>query len=237
MIEDDERTRPRLICHMAASLDGRILPDRWTPQGVHRPKVYEELHGELGGGSWLVGRVTGAEFSKQDRYPDASSETFSREAWIPERSDAYAVVLDTEGKIAWGRSKIDAEPIVVVLTEQVSDAHLAGLRQDQVGYVFAGSTEIDLALALHILATELGIERLMLEGGGAINGAFLRAGLIDEISLIVEPAIDGREGAPCVFDGNENVGAADLSALDLIEHRPLGGSAIWLHYYVTKVER
>jgi riboflavin biosynthesis pyrimidine reductase len=77
-----------------------------------------------------------------------------------------------------------------VLTEQVSDAHLAGLRQDQVSYIFGGERELDLGLALEILNRELGIERLLLEGGGGSNGTFLRAGLIDEISLAICPAVD-----------------------------------------------
>jgi 2,5-diamino-6-(ribosylamino)-4(3H)-pyrimidinone 5'-phosphate reductase len=41
----------------------------------------------------------------------------------------------------------------------------------------------------------------LLEGGGHINGAFLEADLIDELSLLVVPAIDGRHGFPAVFDG------------------------------------
>jgi riboflavin biosynthesis pyrimidine reductase len=71
---------------------------------------------------------------------------------------------------------------------------LAGLRQDGVSYIFAGEQQLDLGLALEILNRELGIERPLLEGGGESNGAFLRAGLIDEISLAICPAVDGREG-------------------------------------------
>ena len=80
-----------------------------------------------------------------------------------------------------------------MLTERVSDAHLAGLRQDGVSYIFAGGHELDLGLALEILNRELGLERLLLEGGGGSNGAFLRAGLIDEISLAICPAVDGAD--------------------------------------------
>jgi hypothetical protein len=59
------------------------------------------------------------------------------------------------GKIAY----IGGDPIVVVLTEQVSDAHLAGLRRDGVSYIFAGERELDLALTLEILNRELEIMR------------------------------------------------------------------------------
>ena len=82
-----------------------------------------------------------------------------------------------------------------MLTEQVSDAHLTGLRQDGVSYIFGGERELDLGLALEILNRELGIERLLLEGGGGSNGAFLRAGLIDEISLAICTAASARQRA------------------------------------------
>ena len=75
-------------------------------------------------------------------------------------------MLDAHGKIGWGRSDIGGDPIVVVLTESVSDSHLAGLRGEGVSYFFAGKSEIDLALALDILNRELGVKRLLVEGGG-----------------------------------------------------------------------
>jgi hypothetical protein len=116
-------------------------------------------------------------------------------------------VLDAHGKIAWGRSDIGGDPIVAVLTERVSDAHLAGLRRDGVSYIFAGERDLALGLALEILNRELGVKRLLVEGGGA-NGAYLRAGLIDEISLVICPAVDGAKGAPSVFSsGDEDAGA------------------------------
>lgn len=93
---------------------------------------------------------------------------------------------------------------MVVLTAQVADAHVAGLRQDDVSYIFAGEQDLDLGLALEILNRELGIQRVLLEGGGVTNGAFLCVGLIDEISLAIFPAVDGAQGAPCVFDSRDD---------------------------------
>jgi riboflavin biosynthesis pyrimidine reductase len=87
---------------------------------------------------------------------------------------------------------------VVVLAEDVSDAHLAGLRSENISYIFAGQSELDLALALDILNRKLGIARLLVEGGGIVNGSFLRAGLIDELHLILNPSVDGGSGAPSV---------------------------------------
>ena len=51
-----------------------------------------------------------------------------------------------------------------MLTENVSDGYLAGLRSNNVSYIFAGESVIDLSLALEILSAELRVKRLLLEG-------------------------------------------------------------------------
>jgi riboflavin biosynthesis pyrimidine reductase len=177
--------------------------------------------------------VTGSEYAKADSYPDQADQTYPREPWFVRRdAAAYGVALDAWGKIAWGRSDIGGDPIVAVLTERVSDAHLAGLRRDGVSYIFAGERELNLGLALEILNRELGIERLLLEGGGGSNGSFLRAGLIDEISLAICPAVDGAKGAPSIFDsGNRDAGvAAPIRSMTLASSEVLEGGVVWLRY-------
>ena len=218
--------KPYVICHMNASVDGRILGSRWRPSENRMAGLFERIHEELGGGSWLIGRVTGSEYAKAQAYPGHTDQTYPREPWLARRdAKAYGIALDARGKIAWGRSEIGGDPVVAVLSEQVSDAHLAGLRRDRVSYIFAGERELDLGLALEMLNRELGIERLLLEGGGGSNGAFLRAGLIDEISLAICPAVDGAKGAPSIFDSSDTDAGyrrADPRN-DLGEHRGAGG--------------
>jgi riboflavin biosynthesis pyrimidine reductase len=218
---------------MVASIDGRILHSRWRPLTRDGGDLFERLHGKIGGDAWLVGRVTGQEFAKGSAYEARADRAYPREPWLSRRdAAAYGVVLDAHGKIAWGRSDIGGDPIVVVLTEQVSDAQLAGLRKDGVSYFFAGKTQLDLRAALEFLARELGVKRLLLEGGGHVNGEFLRAGLIDEISLAICPTVDGARGAPSVFDSSERDSElrAPISAMSLESCEVLEGGAVWLRY-------
>jgi riboflavin biosynthesis pyrimidine reductase len=225
--------KPYVICHINASVDGRILGSRWRPQENRMAGLFERLHEQLGGGSWLIGRVTGSEYAKAESYPDRTDRTYPREPWFARRdAAAYGIALDARGRIAWGRSDIGGDPIVAVLTERISDAHLAGLRRDGVSYIFAGKRELDLGLALEILNCELGIERLLLEGGGGSNGSFLRAGLIDEISLAICPAVDGAKSAPSIFDSGEGEAgiAAPIRAMTLTSFEVLEGGAVWLRY-------
>lgn len=226
--------KPYVICLMHASLDGRTHPSRWRPKGAGTD-WFETIHDELGGDAWVIGRVTGSEFARGKPYPGTSGERFPRENWFAGRNaETYGVVLDAQGKIGWGRSDIGGDPIVVVLTESVSDSHLAGLRSEGVSYIFAGKSEIDLALTLDVLSRELGVKRLLVEGGGVANGAFLRAGLIDEFNLILSPAIDGASGAPFVFDSAEADGdkRAPLTAMTLESTRDLGGGVLLLRYLI-----
>jgi len=230
--------KPHVICHMVSSVDGRTLNSRMRPKGANSGGLFERLHEQLEGDAWLIGRVTGSEFAKGKAYPAHTDQTFPREAWFARRdAAAYGIALDAHGKIAWGRADIGGDPIVAVLTEQVSDAHLAGLRGEGVSYIFAGKRELDLALVLEILNRELGIKRLLLEGGGGSNGSFLRAGLVDEISLAILPAVDGAKGAPAVFDSSENDSGtrAPLSAMTLQSCQVLDGGAVWLRYQLQNL--
>ncbi len=225
--------KPYVICHMNSSIDGRILGCRWRPAENRMPGLFERLHEKLGGGSWLIGRVTGSEYARAEAYPNHTDRSYPRQPWFARRgAAACGIALDAGGKIAWGRSDIGGDPIVVVLSERVSDAHLAGLRQDGVSYIFAGEQELDLGFALELLNRELGIEQLLLEGGGGSNGSFLRAGLIDEISLAICPAIDGAKGAPSIFDSSEEDAgiAAPIRSMTLASTEILEGGVVWLRY-------
>ncbi len=229
--------KPYVLCHMVSSIDGRIWGSRWRPRANVVPNLFEKLHDQLvaehGGGSWLCGRVTAQEFAKvkSGTYPP-TDQTFPRENWFTRReAKAWGIFLDAHGKAVWGRSDIGGDPILVILTEAVPDSHLAGLRSEGISYIFAGKTAIDLAAALETLNRELGIERLLLEGGGGANGALLRAGLVDEISLVISAAIDGSTGAPAVFNsGDVDLGPAPIEKMTLAGHQVLDGGAVWLRY-------
>ena len=226
--------KPHVICLMAASVDGRTLSSRWRPKGA-AGNLFEQVHDTLAGDAWLIGRVTGQEFAKGKPYPASTKATFPRAPWFARRdARAYGVVLDAQGKIAWGRADIGGDPIVAVLAESVSDSHLAGLRGEGVSYIFAGKSGIDLAATLDILNRELGVKRLLLEGGGGANGAFLRAGLVDELHLILCPAVDGAKGAPSVFDSTDSEAdqRAPVTAMSLASSEALEGGAMLLRYRI-----
>jgi 2,5-diamino-6-(ribosylamino)-4(3H)-pyrimidinone 5'-phosphate reductase len=75
-----------------------------------------------------------------------------------------------------------------------------------------------------------GVRALMLEGGARINGAMLRAGLIDELSLLLAPVTDGRVGTPAFFDVDGDDVTPHRLTLESVERR--AGDVVWLRHRV-----
>lgn len=232
--------RPKIICHMVSSVDGRLLVGRWTPPaaGIEIGLLhhhYEEVADRLGGEGWIVGRTTMAEIAKAQPRTPASIPDGLRGNHVADRQGRdLAVAIDPHGKVHYGRDQGGGDHVVAVLGEGVPDAYLAELREDGVSYLFAGPDGRDLAGALDTLGEAFGVRTLLLEGGGAINGAFLKAGLIDEVSLLVHPAIDGLAGVPSIFDyrGEPDEKPAAGRVLRHVHTETLEGGTVWLRYRV-----
>lgn len=230
--------KPHVICHMMSSLDGRLDTEAWSStSGVSpgdRAAEYERVHEELGADAWLSGRVTMAEFATSEAHPPSKVGKPERPHHFVQRdADGYAIAVDTSGKLHWTGGDIDGDHVVVLLGADVSDAHLAELAEDGVSYIVSDAAEIDLAVALETLLTKLGIKRLLLEGGAGINGAFLKAGLVDEISLLLFPAIDGHTGTKAIFEGGKG-GLADAVSLKLSSVEQGEAGSVHLRYAVTQ---
>ncbi|MBW3629067.1 MAG: RibD family protein [Gemmatimonadetes bacterium] len=238
-MDDDTRTsatparRPRVICHMIASVDGRILTDGW-PLSAEGRGQYEVVHESYDPDAWLCGRVTMEAHFAQGTRSDAE---IAREHDGPPREDfrtpgehdSFAFAVDSRGRLAWDTNDIDGDHVVAILSERVSDEYLAFLRERGVSYLLAGAREVDLEAALEKIASRFGVRTLMLEGGGKLNGGMLRAGLVDEVSVLVAPVVDGRMGTPAVFDFTDDAPRHRL-ALDTVERR--ADDVLWLRYRV-----
>jgi len=227
--------RPRVICHMMASVDGRIVVDGW-PISAEARRQYEIVHAGYDADGWICGRVTMEPFAKRTRSEaEVAREPAggtSREDFIaPGAYESFAFAVDAGGRLAWESNDIDGDHVVAILSERVSDEYLAFLRERGVSYLIAGARDVDLAAALEKIGERFAVRTLMLEGGGAINGGLLRAGLIDEVSLLLAPVADGRVGTPALFDVHGDGVAPRRLALESVERR--ADDVIWLRYRVA----
>jgi riboflavin biosynthesis pyrimidine reductase len=229
--------KPHVICHMMVSLDGRIHPSRWTasPDGNRQDwtTIYEGVHATLAGDAWLVGRVTMAEMSKGTPHPPSSAGKVARPHHFAKRDAAtYAIAFDRSRKLHFAKADIGGDHVVVLLGPGVPDAHLAELAGDGISYVVAPDEEMAPRPLFELLGRELGIKRLLVEGGGNVNGSLLAAGVVDELSLLIAPAIDGALGITGVFEVPDAKGLAGKVQLRFVSSEALAHGVVHLRYAV-----
>jgi riboflavin biosynthesis pyrimidine reductase len=212
---------------MMSLLDGRIDCD--VTEQIESGNEYYDALNQLNCPSTLMGRVT-----MQMHY--ALPEPFIAEDKTPignERhhvaiaTKGYLVAIDTMGKLSWPQNQFDGMPLLVITSEDCPKAYHDTLTKQHISWVATGKDRIDLTRAMEILHKEFNVERLSVTGGGNINAAFLKEGLLDEVSMMWCPGIDGRKGMAAAFDGLD----ADFppTKLKLASVEKLG-ETIWAKY-------
>ncbi|MCQ2993507.1 dihydrofolate reductase family protein [Pseudomonas syringae] len=224
--------KPYVICHMMSSLDGHALTDGWErPFKNAAGDLYEELAKTFHFDAWICGRVTMQEISHGDNYPRglAKSAVPRTHHFADRNAETYAISIDPHGKVAWKSNQALGSHVVEVVSESVEDDYLAYLQSINVSYIFGGKTDIDLNKVVDILASELGRKRLIVEGGPHVSGSFLNAGLVDEVSVLLLPLIDGRGEHPASFEVSTEAWKQP-AYLKLESAEVQDGGGVWLRY-------
>ena len=195
--------RPYVICHMMASLDGRI--DCAMTEQIDDTNHYYEALARLGCPSTLEGKTTLAMHYAQNGVfqPQKPREDAGRQLYKAVEAAGYAIGVDTHGTLLWddNTTELFGRPLLMILSEQASQEYLDYLKGKHISYITTGQGSTDLVSALETLRTVFGVERLAVVGGGHINGSMLDQGLIDEVSMLYGYGIDGRGGMVAAFDG------------------------------------
>jgi riboflavin biosynthesis pyrimidine reductase len=217
---------------MMSSLDGHALTDGWDRDFKKAAgDLYEKLAKTFEFDAWICGRVTMQEVAHDEGYPSglATSPIPRTDHFVERNADSYAISIDPHGKVGWKNNQALGSHVVEVLTEAVSDDYLAYLQSVGVSYFFAGKTEIDLHKVVAVLSSELQCKRLIVEGGPHVSGSFVNAGLVDEISVLMLPLIDGRGEHPASFEVSPSAWKQPAH-LTLKSAEVQEGGAVWLRY-------
>jgi riboflavin biosynthesis pyrimidine reductase len=226
--------RPYIICHMLASVDGKI--DGAVLRAVTASGEYEVTGAMLKGDAWVCGRTTMQQhFAEKELFVSALNKPSGPQSvYVARRAKSYAVSIDTVGKLRWADNDIDGDHLICVVSERVPEDYLSMLREKGISYIVTGATSVDLARAVDLLGEHFGIKTLLLEGGGHINGAFLEAHLVDEVSILLVPGIDGRRDIPAVFEG-VSLDRKDAVPLKLKSVEQRKNDALWIRYKVIEL--
>jgi len=232
----------RLITFNIASIDGRIalsqstpswLDARWKPLDRYQPVDVPSLHGARvcleGSNSFTARDAPEAVFDNADAKVPAGD-------FLPEKlrthSGRWLVVIDSRARVRWTASEQGGTKLAVLISSTTPAAYRQFLREHDVPYLETGDGRVHLRQALGRLGEAFGVNRIVSTAGGVLNGALLRASLVDEIDIQFLPAVVGRAEAPAIFEGYDFGAAGKPCDLRLIstESRPDG--SIFVRYAV-----
>ena len=226
--------RPYIICHMTTSVDGKVTGDFLSrPDTQDAIDEYYRINRDLRCDGYICGRVTMEGSFTGGYYPDLTEFNGVEVPdgdFIAEKNGFYAVAFDRRGRLGWQCGKIeDSDPgydsaHMIEVLNTADKRYLAYLRSIGVSYIFAGKDgELDVEYALLKLKELFGIEKLLLEGGSIINGAFLQANCVDELSLVVAPVTADEDSMPLFSDGTSKT-------FSLKKEEHLGKNILHLQY-------
>ena len=220
--------RPYIICHMMISIDGRI--DCAMTSKLAGVDDYYTTLDEINVPTTVSGRVTAElEMAEKGEFIPKNKETYGQEGFS-KKTDAvgYEVIIDTKGKLLWPDATGMDKPYLIITSTNVTKEYLDYLDSRNISWIACGTDGVDLERASEILSEQFNVERMGIVGGAKINTAFLKAGLLDEISILIGAGIDGRGGMPAVFDGLDM--EHDVTPLKLTDVKKFDSNAVWIRY-------
>jgi 2,5-diamino-6-(ribosylamino)-4(3H)-pyrimidinone 5'-phosphate reductase len=243
--------RPHVVMQMSASIDGRIaLGPSLTMFDEHPAnhalpkedalwsKVTDAISRQWSPRATMMGSGT----VQREDAPPRELAAFAGDAstlyvdYLPDevvsRTSHWWILVDGRGRCRSGY-KATENPgghILHLVSSSAPPEYLAFLREERIPYLVGGQVHADLKGALHKLYSLLGVHAMCLWGGGTLNGAMLRAGLIDEVHLIVTPALIGGRRTPTLSDCADLRADEEPVVLQLVSAQPQEHGFLWLHY-------
>ena len=229
--------RPYTICYVSTNAEGKIDGDFFTmPEAKIPLSIYRKHWFDFNAQASIYGSVTMAMFADGlcENLP-GTDEVYPRTDFIAfPKADKYYVSIDPKGTIAYAGPFIDVKGrgphgIIECLTEDVSDAYLEYLRENEVSYIFCGKETFDASIMMGKLYRLFHIEKALVSGGAYADWTLVRAGLIDEITIMVIPVIEGDNDPHGAFLKQENEDPAPIG-LELINIEKVEGDGFWVTY-------
>lgn len=194
--------RPFVFINVAMTADGKIDTFRRTGSAISSARDRERVDRLRAGADAVM--VGGRTLLDEDPKLTVKSEALRtervRRGLAP---NPIKVGVVTEAALRPGCDFVTAGPAkLVIFTTRRTSKHSASLLESLGVDLHLGDSEkVDLPGALETLK-EMGVERLMVEGGATLNFELLRLGLVDEVTAYVAPMIFGGAGAPTLADGS-----------------------------------
>ncbi|MFN2292451.1 MAG: RibD family protein [Anaerolineae bacterium] len=229
---------PRVILHNGVSLDGRVDGYQGGIGQFYQVASAFQADAMLSGSdTLLIAYASAASPDEQAEESQAESRAVPGADQAGNDSRALLVVPDSRGRIHnW--PQIRREPywrdVVVLCSEATPQDYVKGLWQMGVDTIIAGEDHVGLGAALEALNARHGIQTVQVDSGGTLNGVLLRAGLVDEISLLISPTLAGGMSPRSIYRAPDLTSAEDIIRLRLFHLEQLEDGIVWLRYEVVR---
>ncbi len=207
--------KPFIFINSAMSLDGKISTSEKKQVKISNEKDMERVDRlRAESDAILVGSNTVA---IDDPKLTVKSERLRKERvkkGLPE--NPLKVMVGSIKEIKFDSDFLDygnAEKIIFT-TEKEDSEKIVRLMEKARVFVL-GKKRVDLKKMVSILS-DLGVKRIMVEGGGTLNFEMLKEGLVDEIYVAIAPKIFGGRNVPTLADG-EGFKEGEIVDLELID--------------------
>lgn len=219
---------PEIILHNGVSVDGRM---DWFTGDIG---LYYELAARWQIDAMLSGSNT--MLAAPEQTSDQAGETIQVEKH-PNDPRPLAVVVDSRGRIhnwnSW-RKQPYWRDMIVLCSRSTPEPYLDELREKQVDYIVAGDDHVDLRAALQQLNEHYGVKTIRVDSGGVLNGVLLRAGLVKEVSVLINPTLVGGTSPRSIFTAPDLTSAEGIIPLKLTHIEKLKDDVAWLKYELVK---
>lgn len=228
--------RPRVVIQNMVSLDGRI--DGFSPDLGSYRKMAARWEADI----HLVGSETLAAAIAHEGIPEETDESFEPLPIDPHDKRPLLVVPDAEGELNhWHVLRESGlwRDILVLVSPMTSEIYLDYLQLRNIPTLLtvdmaSDGEYADYGVVLEKLAECYGAKTVLVESGGTLNGLLLRKGLVDEVGMIIQPAMVGGMSQHSIYRAPDLPAGTPGVPLKLVEVERLEDDLLWLHYTVVK---
>jgi 2,5-diamino-6-(ribosylamino)-4(3H)-pyrimidinone 5'-phosphate reductase len=143
------------------------------------------------------------------------------------------IVVDSRARIPLDASLLHkGSGLRIIAVSEKADPQKVAALKHAATVIRTGEKEVDLAALMDELGA-MGIQRIMVEGGGELIAGLIRAGLVHEIYTFIGNLIIGGRNAPTLADGDGFLTEEEFSRLTLIETRRIENGVL-LHWKVEQ---
>ena len=191
--------KPYVFVNVAASLDGKISDETRKQLRISCEedlKIVDELRASADAVMVGIGTV----LADDPRITVKSKVLREKRISEGKEGNPVRVVVDSRCRVPLTAKVLNGEARTIIAVSEQADKSRVEKVAERAEVIVSGKKRVELKKLLTTL-DEMGIHRIMVEGGGTLISSLLAEGLVDEMRIYYAPILIGGRLSPTVCDG------------------------------------